>query len=233
MKSFFTTLIADIEFLLVSAGNGVVNVADVLYHFRITLLIFILVFVVAAFGRGKYSWEANYSAVVNVGNKCTGFVHKDGFVVTAGHCFEKGDKLTTVYFVDGKSGLFEVVCREYQEVVGIDYAVLRGNTYYISGYTKKILYMSPFDPNFYHVGYGERQKQTAYPAGYFREIDNGLLLFASRVYYGDSGGPILTFEREIAGITVAVESHNNLEYPILFGVPISNIDRCKALEERK
>jgi hypothetical protein len=187
----------------------------------------------------NYAKASKNKAVVKVitsdNGMCSGFVYTPNVVITAGHCVDEKGKFNTIQFFDGRQESFEVVCKggKSNSDGGEDYAVLHGNTNGIKGFTKTERPLGYSNPNFYHIGFGEKGSPVEYPAFYITSDIYGVQMFVSRVYYGDSGGPVLTFQNELAGIAVSLFYYNGMDYPMMYATPITRINKCEKLKDLK
>ena len=169
---------------------------------------------------------------------CTGFIGKQNYIVTAGHCAEF-DLIYTITFYDGRQ---VPAMRVYSDMVE-DYAILRTPTYNYP--PVKFAEMAPLelgDP-VYHIRYmledefGQLKSMGVFATTQCNPVIpeyNGCLHFVAIITVpGDSGGPLFRMDsNEVIGIMSM--GYWPLGSPMSMFVPIENVvDRLEELAERE
>jgi hypothetical protein len=161
-------------------------------------------------------------SVVQIDNKCSGFIAQKNIVVTAAHCVEHTD-MPIVQFYNYKIELFEVKFLGNM-ANGNDFAVLKGNTHDLPA-----LQNHPKRPEFLtsiiHFGYNSSPAQWATPGKYIGVLcknNECAHYIAARVVPGDSGGAVIIYGTNLV-IGIAVESYWQYDVALSVIVPMEKI----------
>ncbi len=162
-------------------------------------------------------------------SRCTGFVAKPGYVVTAGHCVDHKNPLT-LYVVHFFGGL----AREYFTLSAAgnpaddadDWAILKGETQEVD--PLKFGEMALLhDPGYFvssnNENGGNDPKARAFPATLINFSPGGLVLNAL-VIRGDSGSPLFDSAGHVVGIITATR--------LLFGEKIGYATGVKRFRKK-
>lgn len=200
--------------------------------YMLGLSIALLASEVAIVKRYVYS-EVAYSnekdeRVVQVGDGCSGFIVGKELVMTAGHCIHPYEDKNSIkiHTTDGKIHEGKLICMGSIYKHEPDFAVI--STESLSSYKHFLIRLTPpaFMENFYHTGYeADIDGQRKWPALYLADELNRHI-FASHVFYGNSGSAIYDKDGRVVGITSQIHLDNTYFFPALIATSISATFPC-------
>jgi hypothetical protein len=145
--------------------------------------------------------------VIDDAHQCSGFIIKEGYILTAGHCVDHNPKEIRVKLWDGNFEIFTVFKSSYEEgnFQHQDWAILKGNTRGLRP-LEPSLEPQPASPAFAFTGRHFHRLMTPGALIGIRKLhdDSEELLLVIDFKHGDSGGPVIGSDGKVIGITTGM-----------------------------
>lgn len=174
--------------------------------------------------------------VVEINNRCSGFIVEPNLIVTASHCIN-GMGTQVVEFYSHKKAFFKILFDTKEIRNGNDYAILQGDTGNIKGFklTKRI---PKYKDLIYNIGYSMGLKVQFYAPGFYNRFDcsakHGCEHYViAQILPGDSGGPLVYKATDkVFGLVNASYWPENIPYG-MGGPIIKVINKLKELNKSR